>query len=257
MTNNKKIALILGLLFISIILVFTLDPIAQDISYHNFSDQRSLLSINNFGDVASNIPYIIVGFIGLIVTLRSQNNREKFQNHFEIIPFIVAFSGIILVGFGSAYYHLNPTNQTLVWDRIPMTIGFAAIFSVIIGERINLKLGLFLLPILLIIGLFSIYYWNLTEQSGVGDLRSYALVQFFPILAIPIIIALFKAKYSGSRYLGEVVAWYLIAKILEHFDSEIFELTNQIVSGHTLKHLASAFATYGLVRYIKFRRLVK
>jgi hypothetical protein len=257
MTNNQKIGLITTLLILSIIAVFSLNPIAQDLSYHNFIDKRPWLNIANFGDVASNIPYIIVGLMGLIFTVQSHNNTQKFQNPIESIPFIIAFIGILLVGFGSGYYHLNPDNHTLIWDRIPMTIGFSAIFAIIIGERINLKLGLILLPILLAVGLFSIYYWNLTEQLGNGDLRLYALVQFFPILAIPLIIALFKAKYSGSRYLGEMVLWYVIAKIFEHFDGDIFELTNQIISGHTLKHLASALATYGLVRYVKLRFTIK
>jgi hypothetical protein len=257
MTKNKKNALILGLLLLSIISIFSLNPIAQDLAYHDFSDKRPWLNIANFGDVASNIPYIIVGILGLFFTFKNKNDQRKFQNSSEIIAFIVAFLGILLVGFGSAYYHLNPDNQTLVWDRVPMTIGFGAIFSIIISERINLKSGLILLPFLLLVGLFSIYYWDLTEQAGNGDLRLYALVQFFPILAIPIIIAVFPAKYNGVRYLGEMVIWYVIAKLFEHFDSQIFELTNQIISGHTLKHLASAMATYGLVRYVRFRLLMR
>jgi hypothetical protein len=255
MTKNQKIILLL-LLFIAIAMtLFSFHPIAQDLHYHNFADKRALFGINNFGDAVSNIPYILVGILGFLVTLRFRNDSTKFANKVETIPFLLAFFGIFLVGFGSGYYHLNPNNHTLVWDRLPMTIGFMAIFSIIISERINLKAGLYLLPLFLALGIASIIYWNYTESFGQGDLRPYVLVQFFPLLAIPLIIYLFPAKYSGTRYLGEIIFWYVVAKILEYFDWQIFDLTHHLVSGHSLKHLASAIATYALVRYVKFRHI--
>lgn len=254
MTKNQKIILLILLFIATATTLFSFHPIAQDLYYHNFADKRALFGINNFGDVVSNIPYILVGILGFLVTLRFRKDNTKFANKVEIIPFLVAFFGIFLVGFGSGYYHLNPNNHTLVWDRLPMTIGFMAIFSIIISERINLKAGFYLLPLFLVLGIVSIIYWNYTENSGQGDLRPYVLVQFFPLLAIPLIIYLFPAKYSGTRYLGEVILWYIVAKILEYFDGQIFELTQHLVSGHSLKHLASAVATYALVRYVRFRK---
>lgn len=256
MNSCQKIILIILLFITTSALLSIASPIPQNPNYHNFADKRALFGVNNFGDVASNIPYLLVGILGMLATFKFRKDRTKFINEIETIPFLIAFFGIFLVGLGSAYYHLNPTNQTLVWDRLPMTIGFMAIFSIIISERINLKAGLWLLPLFLALGVLSIIYWNHTENLGLGDLRPYALVQFFPLLAIPLIIILFPTKYTGTRYLGEVVFWYLVAKLLEHFDGQIFELTNFVISGHTLKHLASALATYGLVRYVKFRKKI-
>lgn len=253
MTRSFKINALLGLFLLVIVVVFSLNPISQDPEYHDFYDKRYWLGITNFGNVISNLPYLLVGIMGIATVLKFKNDNSKFCIKIEILPFLVAFIGIFLVGLGSGYYHLNPNNHTLVWDRLPMTIGFAAIFSTIIIERINLKVGMLFLPLLLILGIFSIVYWNYTESLGRGDLRLYALVQFFPILAIPLIIALFPAKYSGTYYLGEMVFWYIIAKLLEYFDGQIFELSSFVISGHSLKHLASAVATYGLVKYIKFR----
>ena len=253
MKINTKLLIILVIFLASILIIFSFDPISQPLEYHNFSDKRSWFGISNFADTMSNIPYIIVGILGVFITLKNQNVTKKFQNRIEIIPFIIVFVGIFLVGLGSGYYHLEPNNQTLVWDRLPMTIAFMSLFSIIIGERISIKLSLFLLPILLIIGIYSIYYWNFTENLGRGDLRIYAMVQFFPIIAIPVIILLYPKKYTKNFYIAEMIFWYLVAKIFEHFDHQVFELTNHIISGHTLKHLSSALATYALVKYVRYR----
>ena len=39
------------------------------------------------------------------------------------------FLGLFLTGFGSGYYHWEPTNDTLVLDRLPMTILFAGVVA--------------------------------------------------------------------------------------------------------------------------------
>ena len=137
-----------------------------------------------------------------------------------------------------------------------MTLVFMAFFSTIIAERIHLKLGLTLLPVLLAVGIGSVIYWSVTESAGRGDLRPYALVQFLPVLIIPVILILFKPKYTGVRYLIEVIAWYGLAKIFELFDVWIYAFTHHLISGHTLKHLAAALAVFGLVKYIRYRRKI-
>jgi hypothetical protein len=38
--------------------------------------------------------------------------------------------------------------------------------------------------------------------------------------------------------------------VLEFFDRGIFELTGHLVSGHSLKHLAAAVATYMVLRML-------
>ena len=77
----------------------------------------------------------------------------------------------LLTGFGSAYYHLEPNNPTLVWDRLPMTIGFMSLFALIFAERIDDGLGRKLFP-WLVAGFASVLYWHLAD-----DLRPYLLMQ--------------------------------------------------------------------------------
>ena len=55
------------------------------------------------------------------------------------------FLGVTLVFFGSGYYHLEPHDQSLVWDRLPMTLAFMALFALVIGDRVGARAGRLLL----------------------------------------------------------------------------------------------------------------
>jgi len=212
------------------------DPIAQSLEYHDFADNRTLLSVPNFFNVLSNIPFIIVGLMGLYSLYVS----KKMTKLDEVkVGYCCLFLGLLLIGFGSGYYHLWPNNQTLVWDRLPMTLAFMALIAIIIAEYLSVELGKRLLYPLLIIGGASVLYWHFTESIGAGDLRLYILVQFLPLIAIPLILLLMKPTFThGNRYWW-LLASYIIAKVFEHFDQFIFTLLTA-VSGHTLKHLIAA-----------------
>jgi len=155
----------------------------------------------------------------------------------------VLFLGIILTALGSAFYHLNPNNNTIVWDRIPMTIIFMAFTAITIAEFINPLLARNLLLPFLFLGIGSVLWWYYTEIKGHGDLRVYFFVQFYPMIFTPLIMVLYytgESKFS-FRYLGLILVWYIVAKIFEHFDLTIYAYTG--ISGHTLKHLAAAVST--------------
>jgi hypothetical protein len=217
---------ILGAAAATLIVATALLPrIPQDPAYHDFADTRACLGIPNFLNVVSNLPFFLVGVLGLRARAR------------ELWEYRLCFSGVLLTAFGSAWYHAEPNNATLVWDRLPMSIGLMGLVAAIVAERTGLRL---LWPLSLI-GAGSVFYWQWT-----GDLRWYGLVQFGPALLIPALIFLFPARYTHTSYLLRVVGWYTVAKFLEHWDKQIFAMGG-IVSGHTLKHLAAAWACYEIV----------
>jgi hypothetical protein len=256
MTKKSKVILIVLISFVVTGLTFTFPPIAQDPAYHNFADTRGLFGIPNFGDVMGNLFFIIFGFMGMRTVFESRNDTNIFTMKGEYILWEVFFVGTFLVGFGSGYYHLEPNNHTLVWDRLPMTIAFMSIISLVIMLRISTKGGLFLFPLFLIAGAGSVFYWDYTESLGNGDLRPYALVQFLPMLLLPLIFWLLPARYNGLKYPVYALLWYGLAKVLEYFDPDIFELTGEVVSGHTLKHIAAAIAVYMMVVYVQKRKIL-
>lgn len=224
--------------------ISTLPTISQDPDYHLFIDTREILSIPNFWNVVTNIPFAIVGTLGLY-RLTVTNQLAIIQ---EIhIAYRLLFFGTLLVAFGSGYYHLEPNNQTLVWDRLPMTIAFMALFAIIIGEHISLRASRLLLWPLLLAGTSSVLYWHLTESWGEGDLRLYALVQFYPMLAIPIMLGFFRSSCTHRQAYWWLLLSYIIAKLFEHYDVAVYEALGGLISGHSLKHLFAALGVYILL----------
>jgi len=220
-------------------------------SYHHFADQRSWLGIPNFGDVASNIAFFLAGLSGLVFLSRKSSAGQFFDAR-ERWPYVVVFLGMLLTAFGSAYYHLAPDNERLVWDRLPMTIVFMPLVAALIAERVNLKLGLWLLPILTAVGIGSVFQWHWTVRQGAGDLRFYAAVQLYAVLTL-IVAMLLPPRYTRGSDLLVVTGLYVLAKICEAADRQIFSL-RQVVSGHTLKHLVSGLAGFWVLRMIEKRQ---
>lgn len=237
--------------------LFFIDPIAQDPNYHNFADKRLSFAIPNFLNVASNVLFLVFGFWGLIhlTILPNLFPKCKFGGLHSLRKiYIVLFLGIFLTGFGSSYYHLQPDNVSLVWDRLPMAIAFMALFSMIIGEQISEDLALRVFGPLLVFGVFSIAYWHFTEQKGLGDLRIYILVQFLPILLIPLLLLLFKSPFTSTKAIWLAIFFYAGAKILELLDYQLFNLGIG-VSGHSLKHVCAALGCGSLLWGLQNRTL--
>lgn len=248
--NRIQVHGILGLLTLASILgVFFIAPIPQDPHYHQFADQRHLGSINHFWNVMSNLPFLLVGIYGL--WRFKKINIEHIQSAY--FCFCV---GVILVCFGSGYYHFNPNNHTLVWDRLPMTIAFMALFSLLLHERVASNPKTFTLIPLLFIGATSVFYWDWTESLGRGDLRFYALVQFLPIMLIPLILWLYPKRYFNSGYLLWAFVFYFLAKLLEHFDVIIYQTLGQM-SGHSLKHVSAAIAVLLIIHAVPLQEAGK
>jgi len=212
-------------------------PIAQDAAYHRFADARAWLGVPNAWNVWSNLPFVIIGVAGLLWLARHAPSHRTM--------WVVFFTGITLTGFGSAFYHWHPNNDTLVWDRLPMTISFMAFFAALVAERVNERAGNWLFVPLLTLGLGSVVYWHYTD-----DLRLYALVQFGPMLLIPIILATRPAKYLRTRDVVIVLGWYVAAKVLERVDGLVYSWSG-VVSGHALKHVAAAAAGAWVLRALR------
>ena len=233
--RNRPVLALLVLTVASLAGLSLIPPIPQVQSYHQFADQRTLFGIPNVWNVVSNLPFIAVGAAAL-----ARFHRQAATT--------VLFLGIFLTGFGSSYYHWNPSDGPLFWDRLPMTLCFMAILALVVEERVSAKAGAVLLWPLLAVGLFGLLLWR-----QIGDLRLYVWVQFFPALALPLMFLLFPPKYTGTDYWLIAAALYALAKMLEFYDGAVYSV-GSILSGHTLKHLAAAGACFAILRYFVARR---
>ena len=233
--RRHSLAFLLGLAAVSMLALLFVPPIPQPQAYHQFADQRTLFGIPNFWNVVSNLPFVLVGALGLKFLHRDLSAG-------------VFFLGVFLTGFSSSYYHWRPNDAGLFWDRLPMTFAFMAILANVIEERIDPRVGRVLLWPLVALGVVSLLVWLKFD-----DLRLYGWVQFFPCVALPLIFVLLPPKYTGTAYWFVGAGFYVLAKLLEHFDAAIYSAL-QVMSGHALKHVAAACACAAILLAFETRR---
>lgn len=256
MTSKVKYALKIGILFllfcVLVVILYRAPPISQEVSYHQFADTRSLFGIPHFANIASNLLIILLGAWG--ISLLSSSKPLNFHHTQERVVWGIFFGGVILASLGSMFYHWHPSNLSLAVDRFPLSVVFMSFFSLMLIERVHFRIGLWLTPLLLLLGITSVFYWMFTENLLQGDLRPYALVQFFPILAIPLILILFPASYPGQKWLWISLVAYSVAKGFELTDRETFAFFHEQLSGHTLKHFFVGISLFCIIGYLKARK---
>ena len=252
-----RVGIVLSLTILPLGVMLAVKPFPQPLSYHNFADQRPMLCVPHALNVLSNLPFVIVGMCGLLVLYRRrmQPPCDALQTTKERHHYLVFFLCIALTGIGSAYYHAEPTNDRLMWDRLPLAMAFMALFASVIAERVSIRAGNVLFWPLVLLGAGSVLYWHHTEMKGAGDLRLYLLVQFFPMLVLPFVLALFPPRYTRTGDLIGALAWYVVAKVLELLDYQVYA-AGQLVSGHTLKHLVAGGSAYLILHMLERRRPV-
>ncbi len=226
----------------SFLALLVMDPIPQDPAYHRFADIETVWGIPNFLNVVTSLAFVVVGLLWLI-------SGRTHQPTLALWSWRTLFGAVALVGFGSAYYHWTPSNWTLVWDRLPMAVGFMALFVALLSENVNAKLETFLLVPMCLLAILSAVYWHFTD-----DLRFYIWVQGSPLLGILVLFFLFRGRYTHQAYLIAALGLYILAKVAEVEDQSIYSMTRQSFSGHSLKHLLSAWAVFLVYRMLNLRR---
>jgi hypothetical protein len=222
-------------------------PIHQDPAFHQFADRRTLLGIPNGLDVLSNLPFVVVGLLGLTA---ARDPQRAFGDRWERWPWIVLFAAVIVTAAGSGLYHLTPSNDTLFLDRLPQTLITAALFTAVLAERTSIAAAQRAFWPLLVAAAASVAVWRWT-----GDLRLYGVVQFFPTLALPVLLVTNPPRYTRQAGFWVAIAWYLAARLFEFLDYEIYAAVG-IASGHTLKHLAAAMAVRSLAVMTRTRSVL-
>ena len=241
-----------GLVLVALAAGLTLyGPITQPEAYHRFVDTRAWLSVPNAADVLSNLGFVVVGVMGLWRTwvmakrMRAAGCGRVGVDVAAMDPVCLAvfFTGVLLTGPGSAWYHLAPDNTTLVWDRLPMTVAFAGLVAAVVNDRLAVRASVaaWLLGVLMLLGVFSVMWWHRGEVAapGQGDLRPYAMVQYGGLLCA-VMLAFSPGRMHGRGALALACGLYVLAKVLEGTDGQVWRLTGGLVSGHTLKHAAAA-----------------
>jgi hypothetical protein len=238
---REALLLLLALAPLLYLLLLHGGPIPQDRAYHLFADARTCLGLPNFGNVASNLLFLLVGAAGALWCFRNPGTAARRS-------WMVFFLGVALVFFGSGYYHRSPSDDALVWDRLPMTVAFMGLFAALLAEHVSERLERALLIPLVAIGIASVFWWRHTD-----DLRVYIWVQLVPLLVIPYLVSVYPGRFTHRHYLLYGVGFYALAKVAEYYDHGIYALSSAVISGHSLKHLLAAAAAFCVYLMLKRR----
>lgn len=248
---NSRILLLAGTTVLAVALALFLPAMPQPLAYHDFADKRGAYGIANVLDVTSNLVFLLVGAACLALVLRP---RTRFETPAERWPYAVFAIGVLLTGAGSCHYHLEPDNERLFWDRLPMTISFMSLIAAQIVDRVDVRAGLLALGPMLLVGIASVVYWIATERVGQGNVVPYAVLQGWSVIVLLQLAVSCPSRYTQGGAIFAVFGAYVLAKGFEHFDREILELTG-VVSGHTLKHVAAGLAGLPVVHMLWRREL--
>ncbi len=220
-----------------ILLAVALPGVPQDPAYHHFADARTLMGVPRAMDTLSNIFFVVFGGIGLVSQFRG---RLDYLNSAMRASGLVFFAGFVLTGVGSAWYHLDPNDRGLAWDRMGMVIAFAGALGLVAAHRVSVRAANLLLPVALTGGVLSVAWFAAT-----GSVTPYVIMQFGGIGVVAGVSWLPK-QGKGPNW-AALIAAYALAKLLELQDVQVFQLTQGLISGHTLKHVFAALAAWAVL----------
>lgn len=240
------------------------DRFEQPAWFHDFADRRTMLGVANFMDVASNAPFAAASVWGLACVWARRRSEKRCvaggctpMLGIDVVCAICFFVGVGLTSLGSGWYHLNPRNETLVWDRLPLILTFVSLLGMLMAERVSSRSAGRLLGPMLAIGACAVGHWAWTESRGAGDLRAYFAVQIATLVSVVLIVALYPSRYLSTRLLATGLVCYGLAVAFEQLDKPVWNLWRglgvELVSGHTIKHLFAAGGAFVMILAIKPR----
>ena len=148
--------------------IFLQPPMPGPVNYNRLADERSWLGVPNTLNVLSNLPFAVVGLLGLTTALTNDSSAVvRFVDPWERWTYAIMFVGVALTSIGSGYYHLAPDNARLLWDRLPMSVGFMGLLMAILAERIGVTTARRLLFPLLALGPISDVGWFSNSSDNI------------------------------------------------------------------------------------------
>ena len=244
LTRKREAILLTGCL--ALLALAAIDPVLQQsATYHGFADQRFLFGARNAMDVLSNLPFAAFGLAGIWTLGRmSETAVSKAQRQLALL----FFTGLIATAACSMWYHLAPDDTRLAFDRYGMVLPFAGLLGLAASDRISHRAGRGLAMGVLVFGSWSITIWSVS-----ANLLPWAALQFGGMVLL-LCLARTRAGENALCVPWGAIFWiYAAAKVLELTDGQVYQLTNEMISGHTLKHIVASGAALPIIWVMRRR----
>lgn len=225
-----------GALLLWAFLMLATPRIPHSPAHHLFADMRNFLGVPNTLNVLTCYPFLLVGVPGLVLCLSGTCFGISLKG--EQLGWALFYGGIAAAAFGSAYYHLKPDDDRVVWDKLPVMLAIVSLISNLVIERVDEQAGitcLFSLLTLVVVSIACVRFFN--------DLRLCMMFNFVPCIVIPALVFLFPPKYTHSRFWFLAAGFYLLSRIEAFADKKAYAVNRYFISGHSLEHLCLAMVT--------------
>jgi hypothetical protein len=217
-------------------------PLIQPADYHHFADTRLICGVRNGADVLSNLAILAAGLVNL-----SWCWRHRASDAVQMPGMMTASLGFVMAAAGSAVYHFRPTDATLVWDRLPMTIIFAGVLAMLYTSVTGRRFLWSQMASLVAAAMLTALVWALF-----GELWPYALLQYGGLAAV--VGFTYSRKVANASGWWALICCYGVAKLFETIDASVWIATDHVLAGHALKHIACGAAGFALLGIVKQRR---
>ena len=216
--------------------------VAQSAQHHHFADTRAWAWLPFASDVLSNLPFLLWGVLGLGMLARQRHGAVRRVDAASHALMGLFFAGLVVTAFISAFYHWQPDDAGLVFDRLGMVVAFAGLMGLAAAGRVSARAGGLLALAGLLLGPVSIRVWATS-----GNVLPWAVLQFGGMLLVLCLAWLQPLPGAPAIRWGWVIVIYALAKGFEMADEAVFAATAQLVSGHSLKHVVASFAAWPVV----------
>lgn len=233
---SRPECLLLALLAVLVGVALLAPGFTQPAGYHGFADQRGWGAIPHALNVLSNLPFAIGGVWGLWALQRAPRAALLPVERSMAALF---FAGLVLTSFCSGWYHWLPNNAGLALDRVGMAVAFAGLLGLAAADRISARAGQAVGWGVLVLALLAVAVSALT-----GNVLPWALVQFGGVVLVVVLVFVKPVPGAMGVSIGLTIALYALAKVFEHFDAQVYALTGEVLSGHSLKHLVASLAAW-------------
>jgi len=231
--------------FVIIGIHVVLPVVRQDPTYHNFCDTRTLCGVWSFMHVGTSVFQALCGIPGMIVLYHNQD--EQLCAWLWAVQLVM----FIITAIGQSIYHIYPGPSTLILDRFPECTVFTAAVAAIMREYVGSDTpGVDLVTMgLLMLGILS----PLMSECF-DDLRLFLIVTYYSLYAIIVIVVIFDPVYTHWPLVFMGIGWYTFGKLLYLCDREIYRMTCNTISGHSIMHCFNGMSSVSVALWLYVRQ---
>lgn len=244
LTRRATVTLMLAMAMAAMVGLVAWGPVVLVSHMHHFADQRTWHGVPNAVNVWSHLPLIPIGAWGLW-----QVSRLPAHERLRWIWFWF-FVCQLLATLGGMVYHWAPADVSFIWDQVPKSAASTLFAFAFLAERVDRRFGHpNAIATALIASLLGGIWWLYTlGLEQVGDLRPLMWLEMLPVLLVATGAWTLNGRLLTRQDWLRSQLSFVLAQALDWADHSLYVATGQVVSGHSLRHLALA-ACCGWVAY--------